>query len=243
MNVQKTLFTTLTASLLLTTNAQALEVIKGEDINYGDPQSHATLDRTIQAEEEFLNYLFPIEKGTQDYGTEGFEQPERLEPKRLDTGMISLELDFGDAGTATLTGDKKSRIQNIQDSKYGQYSASGENYWYTKVTSDNDSTFKIDFAQDNIAAFGFYNIDLGDYGAQLDLKITYLDGSYSDITGLNTQESGSAMYVGVVSPEKNISHVEFNMKTDNDNNGNGDAFSFDNFTVATTEQLKARSAD
>ena len=234
MNVQKTLFTTLTASLLLTTNAQALEVIKGEDINYGDPQSHATLDRTIQAEKEFLNYLFPIEEGTQNYGTEGFESL---------TGSESLKLNFGDAGMAILTGDKNSRIQNIKDSKNGQYSASGENYWYTKVTPEENSTFRIDFTNNNVAAIGFYTIDCGDFGAELALKVNYSDGSEPKIIeGLNTQNSGSAMYVGVVSPEKTISHVEFIM-TGEVQNRKGDAFAFDNFTVATTEQLKARSAD
>ena len=242
MNVQKTLFTTLTASLLLTTSAQAFEVIKGEDINDGGPNSHATLNETRQAEKEFLNLL------DNTVGTENFENVNW-------TPGSNLKLSFPGAGEAILGGNGE--IYNINDAstkisvrralERGQFPSSELKYWHTKATPKNSSTFKIDFKED-ITAFGFYAYDLGDWGAELSLKL-YSDGqlvgTIRDLHDVQTDGSttGSAIYVGIVGESvdgayQTFDRVEFTTTGEGIVNSKSDSFSFDDMTIAKVNQLK-----
>ena len=248
MKLQKTLFTTLVASLLVTTNAQAFEVIKGEDINDGGPNSHAILNKTRQAEANFLNRL------DSTVGTEDFENINS-------TTSSGLNLSFPGAGIATLGGNGE--IYNINDAnkkkdvrlalERGQFPSSKMKYWHTKATPKNTSTFKIDFEED-IAAFGFYAYDLGDWGAELSLKL-YSDGqlvgTIQDLHDVQNDGSttGSAIYVGIIGElledgdYQSFDRVEFTTTGKGIVNSKSDSFSFDDMTIATAEQLQLAIAD
>ena len=160
MNIKKTLLATATTSLLFTTNAQAFEVFKGEDINYGGLNTHATLNQTKQAEQQLLNRL------DNTVGTENFEN---INP----TTSSNFNLSFPGAGTASLSGDNAiSDINNTSSSQIlyeleqGLYPSSGSQYLYTKATAQNNNTFSINFSED-VSAFGFYAYDLGDWGGSI----------------------------------------------------------------------------
>ena len=248
MKVQKTLFTTLVASLLITTNAQAFEVIKGEDLNDGGWNTHATLHKTKQAEKQFLNLL------DNTVGTENFENVNW-------TNGSSLDLSFPGAAIATLGGN--GQIYNINDAnsnkdirralEQGQYPSSEMQYWHTKATPKDNSTFKIDFDED-IAAFGFYAYDIGDWGAELTLKL-YSNGQLVDtIDDLHTikndgSTTGSAIYVGIVGEllsdgvYQTFDRVEFTTTGKGIVNSKSDSFSFDDMTIAKADQLRVAIAD
>ena len=242
MNVQKTLFTTVTASLLLTTSAQAFEVIKGEDINDGGPKTHAVLYETRQAEQEFLDLL------DNTVGTENFENV------NWTTGS-DLKLSFPGAGEAILGGNGE--IYNINDAgkklsvrralERGQFPSSEMQYWHTKATPNQNSTFKINFNED-ISAFGFYAYDIGDWGAELSIKLysdNQLVGTIQDLHDVQTDGSttGSAIYVGIVGEAINgeyqtFDRVEFTTTGEGIVNSKSDSFSFDDMTIAKANQLK-----
>lgn len=133
--------------------------------------------------------------------------------------------------------------------KEGLYSVSGKKYWYTKATANQTTTFNINFNQE-IAAFGFYAYDLGDYGATLAIKL-YANGQLVDTisnvhsTSLDGKYSGSVIYVGILG-EKNsngtyqtFDHIEFVAVNSNTNTAASiiDGFAFENMTVGTVEQL------
>ena len=242
MNLQKTLFTTLVTSLLVTTNAQAFEVIKGEDINNGGLNTHATLNQTKQAEQQLLNRL------DNTVGTENFENVNW-------TSGSNLDLSFPGAGTASLGGNGE--IHNITntrssaiayDLEQGLYPSSGSQYWFTEAKPQGNSTFTINFSE-NISAFGFYAYDLGDWGAELTLKL-YSKGQLVDtIKNVHTVKTngsitGSAIYVGIVGEllssgvYETFDRVEFTTAGNGIVNTYHDIFAFDDMTIAKANQLQ-----
>ena len=243
MNLQKTIIAVATTSFLLAGNAQAFEVIKGEDINNGGLNTRATLNQTQKTEQEFLSRL------DSTVGTENFENVNW-------TSGSSLDLSFPGAGTASLGGNGE--IHNINntsssaiayDLEQGLYPASASQYWYTEATPQDNSTFTINFSEE-IAAFGFYAYDLGDWGAELTLKL-YSNGQLVDtINNLHTVTTngsitGSAIYVGIVGEllsngmYETFDRVEFTTAGNGIVNTSHDIFSFDDMTIAKTEQLQA----
>ncbi len=242
MNLQKTLIAAATTSFLLATNAQAFEVIKGEDMNYGGLNTHATLNKTKQAEQQLLNRL------DSTVGTENFENVNW-------TVGSSLDLSFPGAGTASLGGNGE--IHNINhtwdsaiayDLEQGLYPASGKQYWYTEATPQSNASFTINFSE-NISAFGFYAYDLGDWGARLTLKLYSNDKVVKTITNLHTVKTdgsttGSAIYVGIVGEllangtYETFDRVEFTTAGNGIVNTSHDIFSFDDMTIAKANQLQ-----
>ena len=242
MNLPKIAFATLVTSLSLSLNVQAFEVIKGEDINHGGLHTHANLNQTKQAEQKFLNHL------DNTVGTENFENVNW-------TSGSSLDLSFPGAGTASLGGNGE--IHNIKntrssaiayDLKQGLYPASGNQYWFTEAKSQGSSTFTINFSED-IAAFGFYAYDLGDWGAELTLKL-YSDGQLVDTiknvhtVKINGSTTGSAIYVGIVGElltngvYETFDRVEFSATGNGIVKTHHDIFAFDDMTIAKANQLE-----
>ena len=246
MHVQKTLFTTITACLLVTTNAQAFEVITGEDINQGGKNTHAILENTKRAEQDFRDYLDKTVR------TEDFEEVEwDSEPKTLK---------FLDAGTgittiATLEGNIEIHdITNAYDLKQGLYAASGTKYLFTEAKSQESNTFTIDFTED-IAAFGFYAYDLGDWGAELTLEL-YSNGIKEPVAAIEIvpnvetdgSNTGSAIFVGIVGEfldgaYQTFDQVKFLVTGDNVKKTHHDIFAFDDMTIAKANQLREGEGD
>ena len=245
MNLQKTIFTTLATSLLVTTNAQAFDVIKGEDINSRGLNTRTTLNQTKQAEQQFLNHL------DSTVGTENFENV-------TFNSNSNLDLSFPGAGTATLGGNGE--IHNIQntsssaiayDLEQGLYPSSGNKYWFTEAKPEGNSTFIINFSED-ISAFGFYAYDLGDWGAKLTLKLYSNDKLVDTINNVHTVKTngsttGSAIYVGIIGEllssgvYETFDRVEFTTTGNGIVNTSHDIFAFDDMTIAKSNQLETIS--
>ncbi len=250
MNLYQKLITTATTVLLATSPVQAFEVISAEDINTGGNGTRASLNRSQNAETQFLNKL------TTDVGTEQFEDYDWATP-------ANLSLSFPGAGTATLTGN--GQVYSIEDTQgqnadrdykvgrellKGRYAASGSQYWRTSASVGGGSTFTINMTEE-IAAFGFYAYDLGDFGGELAIKL-YKDGELVGTidnetynlyaTTTNGGYTGSAVYIGIVGQQKDdgtyetFDQVEF--KIVNSNGSSEDFFAFDDMTIATPLQLQ-----
>lgn len=251
MNLYQKLITTATTVLLATSPVQAFEVISAEDINTGGNGTRASLNRSQNAEIQFLNKL------TTDVGTEQFEDYD------WETSA-NLSLIFPGAGTATLNGngqvysiehiegqssDRKDKVD--RELEKGRYAASGSQYWRTSASvGGGSSTFIIDMTEE-IAAFGFYAYDLGDFGGELAIKL-YKDGELVGTIDNATYNlyatttsggyTGSAVYIGIIGEEKDdgtyetFDQVEF--KIVNSNGSSEDFFAFDDMTIATPLQLQ-----
>ncbi len=250
MNLYQKLITTATTVLLSTSPVQAFQVISAEDINTGGNGTRASLNRSQNAETRFLNQL------TTDVGTEKFEDYAWETP-------ANLSLNFPGAGTATLSGNGQVySIEHIQgqssdrESKVerellkGRYAASGSQYWRTSASVGGGSTFIIDMTEE-IAAFGFYAYDLGDFGGELAINL-YKDGqlvgtidnaTYNLYATTNSGGyTGSAVYIGIIGDQRDdgsyetFDQVEFEIV--NSTGSSEDFFAFDDMTIATPLQIQ-----
>jgi hypothetical protein len=237
----KSLFIATIATFATINSAGAFEVMKAEDINNGGLNTHASLSATKQKEQEFLTHL------DKTVGTEKFDNIANFT-------KANLALTFPGAGTAMLGGNGEiHNITDITNSKIvydlqqGLYSVSGDRYWYTEATPQANATFNINFSQD-IAAFGFYAYDLGDWGAELTIKLysnNVLVGTLNKLHTVNLKgkTTGSAIYVGILgelqadNTRQTFDRLEFTTAGNAIVNTNHDIFAFDNMTIATPEQM------
>ncbi len=146
-------------------------------------------------------------------GTETFES----KTPWLAPGVLA----FPGVGTATMTGDATVVAGHTG---VGRYPISGTN-WVETSTS-----LAIDFDSPT-AAFGFYGIDVGDFGG--DLTLHFIDGTTMDFTlGTAGMAGGSVMYFGYINDVNLFNRVEFGNTVPGD-----DFFAFDNMTIGSVEMV------
>lgn len=187
-------------------NASAIPVtFFGEDLGGG--RTNADL-----AHDNFMSNLTGV--GTEDFEsfTFGTHAP--------------LTLDFGSAGTATLTGSGYIRTSPSA----GRWATSGTHYW-----SAQTGDFVISFS-DPISAFGFYGTDIGDFGGSL--QITYANGTthtldVGNTVGSHGSTNGSVLYFGFYEDDPNMAFTSVAFI----NNSNVDIFGFDDMTIGTYQQI------
>ena len=164
-------------------------------------------------------------------GTETFET-------QATSAIAPLTLNFGVAGSATLSGGNGAVRTNVagQTNGAGRYSVpGGTKFW--EVTAGGAATFTVTFSQ-SIAAFGFYGIDIGDFGGTLSLE--FLDAANNVIntlavaTASTATANASVLYFGALadSNAELFKSVRFLSTV-----GSGDVFAFDSFTIGTQQQV------
>ena len=197
----------------MVTAAQAYSTFFGEDLGLGEStrlSSHLNADNARNA---FLSNLVGV-------GTETFES--------YSDGAVPTTLNFVGAGTATFAaGSGYVTTVATGTNGVGRYPISGINYLET-----SSSSFSIDFSAP-VAAFGFYGIDIGDFGGQVTLSL--LSGGSLTINIGNTMNGagGSVLYFGIIDTENPFTKVTFG------NTAAGtDYFGFDDLTVGSVEQVQ-----
>ena len=185
----------------------------GEDVNtLGDPNQVAPTNSNVAKANFFANLV--------GVGTETFEE--------FPAGTTGpLPISFGAAGTATLNGSFD--IQTGNDDA-GRYAISGNSYWYAGA-----GEFDVSFSSP-ISAFGFYGVDVGDFGGQLTLGLTDSHGVVTTLTVPNTigsggSTSGSILYFGFYDTGDTYTDISFN------NNNAADNFAFDDFSIGSRQQV------
>lgn len=199
------------AIALLSSAASAQTRYYGED-NTGSESTRAPLVNALSARSAFLSRLVGV-------GTADFESGSEL------------SLTFPGAGTASLSAGYTRAIQTGTND-FGRYPTSGVTY----LEADANA-LTISFDQD-IAAFGFYGIDLGDYNSQLTLR--FYDGNTVVDTWTPYTPAGSECpnsYCGSIKFIGTISAVAFNRVTFTGTN-TADAFGYDDMTIGTAQQLR-----
>lgn len=204
----------------VTAPTHAYTIFFGEDLNHCSDTPLGSFSNAQTAEANFLS-------GLTDTGIETFESfaPRTAGP---------LTLTFPGGKTATLNGSGS--IVSVTPGRtngVGRYAISGSNYWEANAEWGD---FSITFNQ-RVAAFGFYGIDIGDFGGQLVLNL--VGSTTRQVTVPNTIGSygstdGSVLYFGIIAnnPDEYFTSVLFNMST-----GEGDFFGFDNMTFGNIEEV------
>jgi hypothetical protein len=223
------LFTKKLLSLSLTATAAVVGVVSGivpvhaytiffgEDLGLGESTRLPATPNANAAEANFLSNLAGV-------GTEDFESfaPGAGTPLNVTfPGSITTNI------TATISG--VGSIDNVPSGTngVGRYPISGDQYLET------NSEFLINFDQE-VAAFGFYGIDIGDFDGQITLTLT--DGNSTTLTIPNTTSGlgGSVLFYGIIADNDNevFTDVSFG------NTASGvDFFGFDDLTVGDIEQV------
>lgn len=155
----------------------------------------------------------------------------------------NLSIAFAGAGiTANLVGSAGSVIssQGAGTNNVGRYPISGTKFYETSAGAGaSSSNFRIDFTSAT-AAFGFYGVDIGEFSAQLGLRVTFLGGAvedwalpYTSTEGTNSPRDGSILFAGFVD-SRQFTSIEFRA---NNLGAQDDFFAFDDFTVASLRQV------
>lgn len=225
MTTTKTLAITAATSIfaLIATqpSAQAYRLFFGEDLNNSWSTPLSATPNSSAAQGEFLSGLVGV--GVETF--EGFSAGTR--------GPVGLN--FGEAGVATLQGNGYIQQRASGTSAAGRYAVSGSKFWEGAAGS---GAFSIDFSQE-VAAFGFNGVDIGDFGGQLSLILDLVNGGQTTVTVPNTvgrsgSTDGSVLYFGLIAENDDelFNGLSFSMTT-----GQGDMFAFDNMTIGSKEQV------
>ena len=208
----KQTLTALTLGLGLMVSAQAAyQTYSGVD----------TAGDWVNAEAASANFQATL----QGVGTENFEV--------FSSGTVSpLVLNFPGAGTATLNGSAK--VLNNVSACCGRKPHSGANLVETSSTN-----FSVNFSQ-NVAAFGFFGSDIGEFQGNLWLRVTKIGGTtedinVTDVNDLNSSADGSTLFFGLVA--SNASEQFTNIEFFDANPAGGDYFGFDDMTVGSLAQV------
>ena len=196
-------------------NTWAAQTFFGEDLGQGELVRLSSHPNADAARAQFLSNLSgPVTANLENFSA-GATAP--------------LVVDFGPAGSATLLGGGSIAEVLSGTNGFGRYPISGTKYW------DSSGTFSITFSQPQVA-FGFYGVDIGDFGAQL--TITYVDGSSQLLTIPNTIDGlgGSVLYFAFIDAANPFTSLSF---ANVGSPGVSDIFGFDDFTIGTTQQVVA----
>jgi len=195
----------------------------GTDEN-GGAYTRAKNVNSLAAQTSFLGSLTGV-------GTETFES------FPVYTGS-PLPLTFPGAGSATLngTGDIEEWTGSGANGA-GRYAISGTKWWEAAIAgAGSGSQFQVNFGS-TVAAFGFYGVDIGDFGSQLTL-VFHLVGGGTDSWAVPYVASqngappreGSILYAGYINTV-GFTQVDF-LGTSTD-----DVFAFDDMTIGSIEQV------
>jgi hypothetical protein len=188
----------------------------GEDLGLGESTRLTTFPNATAARTSFLANLVGVGTETFESYTAGTDAP--------------LAITFTGAGTATLQGDGAiATVTGTGTNGFGRYATSGTNYW--EVTG----TFSIEF-DSSVAAFGFYGIDIGDFGGQVTLETE--DGTSTLYTIPNTinGSGGGVLFFGVIDTVNTFTKATFG------NTAAGtDVFGFDDMTIGSVEQVHPKT--
>lgn len=197
----------------------------GEDLNNSASTPLAATPNASAAEADFLSNL------SGGVGTENFEGLSGSAPLALSfpgsTGSITANLTGGNGSVESVTPGSTNGA--------GRYAISGSNYW--EVSAGGGGNFAVEFST-AVSAFGFYGIDIGDFGGQLELELA--GGETQTVTVPTTEGSGgstdgSVFYFGLIQtdPADAFTSVSFLTTT-----GGGDVFAFDDLTIGDQGQVE-----
>lgn len=119
--------------------------------------------------------------------------------------------------------------ENPGQTPEGRYPTTG-----TQYLAASTSNLRLDFNQP-VNAFGFFGIDIGDFGGTLTLTTTgglNMQFVVNHTVGSNGSTSGSVLFWGIIDAQMSFTSVQFS-----NNNASSDVFAFDDFTIGTLPQI------
>ena len=223
--------TTATAALIIAatavTPANAYSFFFGEDLNSSATNPLASFPNASAAEADFLTNLVGV-------GTETFES--------FAVGTVDPNLTFptpSEVISANLDGNGSVRsVTPGRTNGFGRYATSGSKY-FEAVAAEGGNIVSFN---EPIAAFGFFGVDIGDFGGQLQLVLA--DNTTTTLTIPNTiseafgETDGSVLFYGLIAEneDETFTSVAFELNAPGTGTAS-DVFGFDDFTIGSLEQV------
>lgn len=208
----KALFVPFALVVLLLSSATRIEAAAitffGEDLGAGEAVRLGAFPTADAAKAQFFANLVGV-------GTETFE------------GAFGGTADFGGGLSATLVGGALDNVPTGTQGN-GRYPTSGDQYW------ESDSSMSLTFNQP-VSAFGFYGIDIGDFGGQVTLTTNGAVPLFLNVPHVVDGAGGGVLYFGffTTDPNEAFTAIQFG------NTAPGvDVFGFDDFSIGTLEQVQ-----
>ena len=202
--------------------AFSYQIFFGEDLNNSASAPLNSFANASAAEDDFLGGLMGVGTETFETFSSGAGEP--------------LALSFPGAGAASLTGGRGSvdEVSRGSTNGYGRYATSGSKFW--EVAAGGNGNFVVEF-NESVAAFGFFGIDIGDFGGQLMVRLN--DQNDTVLTVNNSIGSwgstdGSVLFFGIIAEAE---HELFSQASFETTTGQGDYFAFDDMTVGSRLQV------
>lgn len=238
---------TLAACALALTQAQAYTVKFGEDTNNSASDPVKNLGNSSAAQQAFLAQL----KG--NVGVQTFEGYDVGSTSPLTISFPSnsnptgLTAKLEDTDPSGIGGQIGSNVVGNTD-KAGRYSVSpqgvsnqvvvpgGTKFWYANALG---GTFTVTFINQPMAAFGFFGIDIGDFGGVLSLDLATVGAGVQTLSVDPAGGDGSVLFYGFIAstPDELFNSITFRLTSAP--NVADDFFAFDGFTIAESAQVLA----
>jgi hypothetical protein len=204
-----------TLAVMVPAGAEAQQFF-GEDLHNSADTRIPAKPNADAARTAFLSHLSGV-------GTESFED-------FAANTFAPIDLVFPGAGTATLTGSGAVRTQAAGTNGFGRYPTHGNNFYEVNT----GSAFSIVFSAP-VAAFGFFGIDIGDFGEQLFLNFSQLSGGNTMVAvphtlGVGGSTDGSVLFYGLIDTSDPFTSVAFTSSV-------GEVFAFDEMTIGSVQQV------
>lgn len=176
-------------------SAHAYATFFGEDANNSATLPLKATPNSDTAQSAFLAGVTSLGTETFESQTVGAVAPLTLTFPGAGLGPVSATLDGGSGKVVSVT-----QGQTDGNGRYSVPSATSSRFW--QVSAGPEGNFKLSFER-KIAAFGFYAVDIGDFGGQLQLQL--LNGG-NQVGGLLTvpntigsdgSTGGSVLYFGL----------------------------------------------
>ena len=213
------------AGILLSSNVLATPItIFGKDINESGGLHVTDLPNSIAAQNDFLSYL----EGAMVEDFEGFSN------ENQSTEPTDLTVDFGQAGTAVIKGGYVSGDWDLLAISNGRFSTSdiGDQFLEVRAFEVDDEligSFTLEFEKEQ-SAFGFFGTDFE--WSNTTFSFEAADGNITNFDIPFSDPSGGAFFFGVIDTENPFTKITFDGI-----NINNDWYGFDDFTIATKEQV------
>lgn len=197
----------------------AYQTFLGEDLN-GNPTSIPPFPNSTNAQLGFFGF--------------GMPQVENFENQTVGQGPLTLGFGSGNtAVNATLSG-VNGAVQSVGTPTDGRFSVPGGNQFWAATASTRSDTFNIAFSAD-VEAFGFFGIDIGDFGGNLSLELVNAAGAmigtaFPVNTSTGNSRDGSVLYFGIRADNQSEWFRGIRFRLTNTTTQD-DAFAFDSFTV------------
>lgn len=186
----------------------------GQDLTGVLPGDSSTWSNSNAARADFLAELGGV-------GSENFDD--------IVGGTVPpIALDFPGSLGSSISASLTNSGVVMSEPDRGRFATSGTNYY--QVITGND--FQIDFTTD-VAAFGFYGTDIGDFDGQL--FIEFLDENenilFSEEVGIANATDGNILFYGRIDETNPFRSVRFSAV------GGNDGFGFDDMIVGDFGQV------